>query len=271
LGRGVLRVVPPLRNWERLVAVMRSKHEPLNEEFVVRFDNGDHMIINPSDYVGFRIYMCGFYEPETVKLMRSLLKPGMTFFDIGAHFGQYTLVAARELGVSGRVHTFEPGPIQFSYLTRNVDLNKFRNVTLNNIALGDHEGTIGFVIDSEGNLGGSHIATTGENSTIETTLTTLDIYCANNKIDNIDVMKVDVEGAELPLFKGATAVLSKTPPKYIFYEAIEGLSQKFGYSVGDLHAFLASFGYKVHAVENGNLVPVGPDRWHLHPDFVAIR
>lgn len=229
------------------------------------------MIINPSDYVGFNIYMCGYYEPHTVALVKSILKPGMTFFDIGGHFGQYTLVGSHCVGERGRVHTFEPGPVQFSYLKRNVELNAHGNVVLNNIALGEKEGTLGFVIDTGGNLGGSHIATTGEGATIEVQVTTLDSYCRASGVDCIDAMKIDVEGAELLLLKGASNVLSAFPPKYIFYEAIDVLSRKFGYAVDEVHNLLAAAGYGIFVSEKGELVSAGPEQWPLHTDFVAMR
>jgi len=250
---------------------MRSKHAPNSEDFLVHLATGDKMVINPSDYVGFRIYMCGYYEPETVAAVQAKLKPGMTFFDIGAHFGQYTLVGASAVGPQGKVFAFEPGPVQQSYLKRNVELNGHKHVTLNQIALGDHEGVVGFVIDNEGNLGGSHLSTSNEKSTIEVELTTLDSYCAKHGISHIDVMKVDVEGAELMMFKGASNVLDTVPPTCIFYECIDSLSRKFGCEAKEVHELLVSKGYKICVTENGQIVEAGSEKWPLHSDFIAVR
>src|ERR1035441_6724268 len=69
------------------------------------------------------------YEPETKALLGSLIRPGMTVFDIGAHVGHYTLLAARIVGPTGRVYAFEPEPENFALLKRNVELNGYKNVT----------------------------------------------------------------------------------------------------------------------------------------------
>src|ERR1017187_7387482 len=69
------------------------------------------------------------YEPETKILLSNIIRPGMTFLDVGAHVGHYTLLAARLVGPTGHVYAFEPEPENYAILTKNIALNGYTNVT----------------------------------------------------------------------------------------------------------------------------------------------
>src|SRR2546426_5233280 len=80
----------------------------------------------------------GLYELKTVRLVCSVLKPGMTFVDVGAHIGWYTMVAARAVGRMGHVYAFEPEPTNFELLQKNVVGNGYHgHVTLTPKAISD--------------------------------------------------------------------------------------------------------------------------------------
>ena len=82
----------------------------------------------------------GMFEPETVRAFAALLAPGMTVMDIGANVGQFTLVAARRVGPSGRLHAFEPTPELAAHILRNLELNGLENVAVNAVAVSDVAG-----------------------------------------------------------------------------------------------------------------------------------
>ena len=228
------------------------------------------MILNLADYVCFQIYMRGFYEAEVVRHLRSYLRPGMTFFDVGAHFGQYTLVAAGLVGGSGAVHAFEPGPQQHEYLKRNVRLNGLGQVCANFVALGESIGTVGFVVAPLRNLGGSHVAP-ADGGTLEVPMITLDMYCHDSGVAAVHAMKIDVEGAELQVLRGASETLARRPPSVIFYECIDRLCRRFGYRAVATHELLLSHGYRIHTVRGWKLEPVDALGSEDITDFVALH
>ena len=82
----------------------------------------------------------GMFEPETVHAFAALLAPGMTVMDIGANVGLFTLVAAHQVGTTGRVHAFEPTPELAAHILRNLKLNGLENVAVNPIAVSDDAG-----------------------------------------------------------------------------------------------------------------------------------
>lgn len=270
MTRVACRVLPPLRRWERFVAGMKTRFPAVDEDLVVQLDRANRMKINLIDFVGYHIYMKGYYEPDTVHIMQSMLSPGMVMFDIGAHFGQYTLVASSKVGPTGSVHAFEPGPTQLKYLKYNIDLNKRENVVVNSVALGSQEGTIAFTMGPAANLGGSHISLEGEES-ISVPVTTLDKYCTEHNVNRIDVLKVDVEGAEKSVFEGGRQLFIESPPSAVFYECIDSLCQRFGYPAMAIHDFLRSMGYRIMRSTPSGLqkieLPAPPEV----QDFVAIR
>jgi FkbM family methyltransferase len=249
---------------------MKTHFPAVDEDIEVRLDADNRMMINLVDYVSYHIYMRGYYEPDTVKVLKSMLRPGMTFVDIGAHFGQYTLVASAALGKDGVVHAFEPGVEQLRYLRHNISINDRENVRVNAVALGSESGTIEFAVAPKANLGGSHIATEGVDS-IRVPVERLDDYCDRECVKRIDILKIDVEGAEKFVFEGGRRVFVESPPSVVFYECIDSLCQRFGYPAMAIHDFLRSMGYRIMKSTRRGLQKVEMPPPPEVQDFVAVR
>jgi FkbM family methyltransferase len=143
----------------------------------------------------------------------------MVFFDIGANMGYYTLIAAKKVGPTGRVDSFEPSPRMFNELKFNLELNKFNNVHINNIALGDEPGVARLSRYDRGReVYGSLSTRSFPGATIigydEVALETLDNYMVKKGIKQVDMIKMDVEGAEFLVLKGAVFFKLFTPHNY---------------------------------------------------------
>lgn len=167
------------------------------------------------DLVGCHINQSGCYEPELVQLLLENLTSDTIFFDIGAHVGQYTMFASE---IAAEVHAFEPTPETFQFLQRNVSQNRLSNVFVNNFAVADYDGRATFHKGDPSNPGQNSLAVAGPaDSMIEVAVRTLDSYIQEKKIDlqRPIVMKVDVEGAEDKVFRGAVSLL-KCYPKILF-------------------------------------------------------
>jgi FkbM family methyltransferase len=214
----------------------------------VRLVTGQHIEVDPFDVVGGEIARNGCYEPETVALWRAVLDPGMVVVDIGAHVGQYTIIASPLVGRTGSVHAFEPDPETFRQLVANVAINHCHNIVCSEAALSREAGTACFYLADVSNIGGSSLRPTVcyRGRQREVRVETLDSYAATRSLTRLDVLKADVEGAELLVLEGGAALLARCRPLMILEFSIN--TRAFGYTEADLRQRLAEWGYRLFAV-----------------------
>jgi FkbM family methyltransferase len=143
------------------------------------------------------------WEADLLRLLDAEVRPGMTVVDVGANVGFHTVVLSKLVGDDGRVHAFEPYPVTVEILRANLWRHGCLNTTLYESAVTDFGGHARIEVDPEG-ASGAHLAATG----VEVRATTLDETLG---IASIDVLKVDVEGAEPLVLRGATDVLAASP------------------------------------------------------------
>lgn len=178
--------------------------------------------------------LLGTYEPEQTALFLEHVRPGATVFDIGAHVGYYTLLAARLAGREGRVWSFEPHPRNCAFLRRHVSLNRLENVHIENVAIGAREGAARF---DEGT--GSGTGRVAEGGALEVRMRRLDDLCAEHGLVP-DVVKLDVEGAEMDVLDGGARTFAARP---VLFLSTHG---------ADVHARcierLESLGYSAHPI-----------------------
>jgi FkbM family methyltransferase len=165
------------------------------------------------DEIGNQIYTYGIYEPATVSLVRRLLDQNTVFFDIGAHAGQYTLVAAP---LAREVHCFEPMPWIYKMLQLNVRRNHLTNVIPNPRAIMDYTGYADLWEGPRGNTGsGSFLRIPGfYDRSYSVECVTLDDYCKNSGVALAPrkvVVKIDVERVELRVLRGAVGLFQYEP------------------------------------------------------------
>lgn len=162
------------------------------------------------------LFFLGRGEPEVQEALRCHLKPGMTFYDLGANIGFFTVLAARLVGVHGRVVAFEADPEIAQRLRANKDKNAFDNVTVEEKAVWSQSGPVQFAradlaVTPERGLGHVVAATA-----VDTTLAngvSLDDY--SRTAPPPDFLKCDVEGAEVEVFRGAAGLLKEKHPGII--------------------------------------------------------
>jgi FkbM family methyltransferase len=159
------------------------------------------------------------------QIMSRLLRAGDTMVDVGANIGNMALAAAAGVGPDGRVYAFEPHPRIFRFLQGNIQLNHRANVIPVMCAVGSEDATLTFtdVVSDDMN----RISSEGSRRVRQVAL---DSYLAD--VPKIRVLKVDVEGYELSVFEGASAVLNRTD--YVHFESWEKHSAEFGHSSRDV-------------------------------------
>ncbi len=203
---------------------------------------GDDYRIAPIEILNF-----GYYEQEEMEMILKLTKEDSTVFDIGANIGWYTLNISKLIkGV--RVFAFEPIPQTFACLKKNLKLNAVDSAKIYNFGFSDKEEKLGFYYYPEGSGNASSINLTHSKSAEK-------IFCLVRKIDEfvkgkkikIDLIKCDVEGAELFVFRGAVKTISRDKP-IIFTEMLRKWAAPFHYHPNEIIKLLASCGYRCFTV-----------------------
>jgi FkbM family methyltransferase len=193
------------------------------------------------------------------------LREGMTVFDVGANVGELTLLFSRFVG-EGRVHSFEASRNAFERLTNICRAASRRNVQLNHLALAEAEGTVRLHVYDDDYLSWSSRALRPlENYGIdvkpvaveETAATTLDLYCERNGITRIDLLKIDVEGAEYQVLLGARRMLREKLIGCLTFEFGQ-TTFDMGNDPGEMEDYLSGLGYKLRNIVKGE--PVFPGR-----------
>ena len=232
------------------------------------------------DVIGKCVYQHGVFEPAEARLVTRFLKPGMVFFDVGANFGQYTVLAAERVGATGRVHSFEPSARMYGELCFNVTLNDLQErCLLNNLALSDKEGSARLSryeagAEVYGSLGTQHRATSRIEGYEEVVTTTLDAYVAQHQIDHVDLIKMDIEGAELLALRGGERLLCRADAPAIVLEMADVNAKGFAYSALDAWDYLESFGYRLYSFQNRESAlsrAVRPNDFLTAQDLLAIK
>lgn len=190
------------------------------------------------------IYFGGTYERGTTHLVERVVRPGDVALDIGANIGWYTVLLGARVG-AGVVHAFEPVPPIFEELRENCRLNDVQDrVRLNNLALGEHPGTVDLHTFAGSPHGHSSQSTLGRDdyTAFRTPVVRLDDYLEESGTESPAFIKMDVEGAEMNVLRGAERLLSSQRPPMWVLEMNRESAGHFGHAPEDLLTHLQRFG-----------------------------
>jgi FkbM family methyltransferase len=221
----------------------------------VKLPGGGHLRLELDihDDLSRRWYYWGYtnYEQSTVRLWTRLLESAKTVFDVGANVGLYTLLAAERLRGRGLVHAFEPNPSVFTWLVRNAHLNSLDSVRATQFALSDSDGEAAFFLPKNNAwTNGSLIeGFTVQTEAVRVKTRRLDTYCADLDVSAIDLIKIDVEGAELKVLAGMGDLLEKLKPDLIC-EVLDRYA-------GSLNEFFGKLPYRKFLITAQGLKEVG--------------
>lgn len=197
----------------------------------------------------------GRFECSECRFVERFLQPGMTVLDVGAHHGFYTLLASTKVGATGKVITFEPSPRERIRLVRHLRLNHRTNVTVLPWALAEHDGYE--------NLNVVAGRDTGCNSLRPPFVSepTYLVQVEGKSLDScipattqVDFMKMDVEGAELGVLRGATQLLTRRPRPVILCEVSDTRTRPWGYSSGEIVDYLAKLEFRWFGIDTAGRV-----------------
>ncbi len=206
------------------------------------------------DHIEQTLFWYGWYEKAQILTFLTLLKTNTNFIDIGANVGYYSLAAAAKFkGIS--VMSFEPSSNTFLKFQRNIELNRLKNITPFQQAISDKPKEQVLYVSGQDNTGMSGFQK-AENFTGKTELvscTTIDLYISKTNLHKLDIVKIDIEGAEMNVLKGMTDTIINHQPVLLIEICAETL-QKFNYTPADIHQFLARFHYRGYKTEKANIL-----------------
>lgn len=200
------------------------------------------------------------------EVITRLLRPGSTYIDIGANIGTTTIPAARVVGPGGRVVSVEAHPTVAAYLKENIALNGLGNVMLHGCAVDSSGGTVRFA-DLRADDTNRIVA---DGSGIEVPSRTLDDIAS--ECDYVELLKIDVEGAELRVLRGGQETLRRARAVYV--EVADAFLRAFGSSAAELIGLLRQSGFHLYAVsEDLSLQPVtlASVLSHAHSNVLGLR
>jgi FkbM family methyltransferase len=203
-------------------------------------------------------YWIGKYERGVVRAFceaLTRLPPRAAVVDVGANIGFYSVIAAaRAQSFDGTVHAFEPNPRIFAELERNLTLNHFTNAHSQCQAVGDMISEMTLYVN-ENAITYSSLRRTQDflAQEIRVPVTTLDAYAQTHDL-KMGLLKIDVEGAELLVLRGAREILNRDRPIVLYEEFARGFHE-FGYAISDVRAFLRDFGYRLMAIDETTRSP----------------
>lgn len=210
--------------------------------------------------VGALDYLCDTYETAVTSLIADILKPGMAFVDLGANVGYYTLLARATVGARGSVYAFEPDPGLFQTLTGNIALNRFHDVEAHEMAVSDSCGVAAFYPAQARVDGSLYAAAGGEGDSLSVRVTTLDAFFSERGWPSLDVIKIDIEGAELPALRGMSEVARRNESLRVIVEFNLRSLHAVGTTPVDLLTALHASGFsRISVIERG-LRPVDVPR-----------
>jgi len=178
--------------------------------------NGCQLSLIPNDAgISEELLVFNSHEPFSTKVLLNNLHEGMVCLDVGGNIGYYATLESKKIGKSGRVIVIEPSPLNFKYLTRNLQLQNQSNYELFNYACGNRDGEAQFLISKHSNTNRvlkDHEKPSDDMNLIKVPIIILDDFMRKKRISKLDILRMDVEGYEVEILEGAKELIRNFQP-----------------------------------------------------------
>lgn len=229
----------------------------MSDNWVIEEIDGIQMLVEHGDDVSDAC-VGGYFEIEETAFLDSVIKPGMTFVDVGANIGWFSLRGARAVGPMGRVISMEPRIDTFQKLSRSMELNGFTWAHPHNVACGAEDGemNIGWA-NVSGGRGGTwllpHQELVDDFAALEKEMQLTPVRRIDDYVDGVDVLKIDIEGAEILALRGAHRTLSEYRPLILCEINPANLALVSKATAEDLIGLMASYGYSSNRLDGSGI------------------
>ena len=255
LDRGALK-------WKYREALRRKEPAVVEDAFGFRF------VLYPYDRPQALALLEREHDRALLRAMTRLVRPGDVVFDVGAHVGEISVPAARLCGPSGKVFAFEPVAESCARLRENLKLNGCENIHVEPLAVGERAGTVQMNVFpaaySAWNSMGRPVYAGADNVPVATSTrvdvpcTTLDEFCESKGIERVEFLKVDVEGYECEVFRGAARMLRERRIETICFEISQIPLKGAGRTAREVFLALETAGYTTYSYDETSGVFQGP-------------
>lgn len=228
------------------------------------FDGNLQLDLRLDEHMQSQIFWYGYYSRDVILAMNRLLRSGMVMLDVGANIGEVSMAAAQRVGYSGHVFAFEPMPSLYEKLSFNLSRNGLTQAKAIRKGLADKAvvAPIYFAeaqfIDGTKHDGLGTLYPTKDRAGVagEIELTTLDSFFTEMNLPRVDLIKIDVEGAELDVLRGGQQTLAHYRP-HLIIEVQNETSGSAGYAADEILSFLEPMGYSFFTIgRNARLRPL---------------
>jgi FkbM family methyltransferase len=248
--------------------------KPTRRPMILKWHNGIRVLAYPDDETSRALFVSGCYEPNQLHFLSRVLKPGSTFVDVGAHIGLYSLLAARLVGREGIVLALEPSDREFRRLKTNLALNHAANVRPRQVAVFNRETDMDLLIASPPFSGHNTLGdfvydhTRLEKKQLVHTKR-LDDLIVGEGLRRVDVIKMDIEGAELFGLEGAIHTLRRFRPILLFELSDRTLARQ-GCKSQQVWDRVTSLGYSIHLFDGWTGLPTTARRCPAFVDSESV-
>lgn len=246
-----LRAIPLVRRFRYNYLKNWIEQHP-QSDVISHIKGGLKMKLRIEDWVQQNIFLHGYYEENETNYLLNKSKNVNTFIDIGANVGYFSLLTSANICKNnGKIFAFEPITRTFERLQENIFLNNITCINNYKIAISDSNTSLEINIGNDQNWGMSSINKHDQLSSLSETVKcqTLDSFCEEHHITAIDLVKIDVEGAEFKVLKGMINVIQLYKPE-ILIEIIDTHLNQQGVNSSDIFKYLWSKGYRSYEIGN---------------------
>ena len=223
----------------------------LGDPLIIKTREGFKIFVCPSEFIGRHIFIDGSYEHDCVNIFKYRLREGDVVLDIGANIGFFSLLAAKCVGTSGAVYSYEASSSCINILKKNISINGYSNISSNQFAITDACENIEFHVSNENNTGLSSIRDIGENKVSTVNVPCINIDSLLDTLPKVRLVKIDIEGAEYKALSGMEKLIKRDRPDIIM-EVSDSFLKQMGSSANEVLFLLKTHKYRLFNISDNS-------------------